>query len=321
MSSQSLATSNPGPLAVLVSDRRLMSQFNSRRADDSLRLAVEVEHLKALAVNNPAILECEPDSIKHTLLQGAGIGLTLNPALGFAYAIPYKRHLTFSVGYRGMEHMCLSARTIKAIQANLVLEGDHFEVWTDEKGTHLAHHPKRGGLSTRKVVNAYVVAQFANGAHHVEIMDAIELANVEKAASARNAAGGAVWRSVWSGEMKKKAVVRRAWKHWPKDPEGKLARVMTAMDEAEPINFADVPPPAPTPQGEAELLVSEDEVRTLESLLSEYEYPKEKHAQRLTMITDYFGVESLQNLPAKHYDEAKARLVAWLETWKNKVKK
>jgi len=270
--------------------RSLISRFNAGRQDKQFKYSAQRSFALQIIQGSEELRKCSPESIHNCMLDVAFTGLTLAPSQSLLYLIPYAGKATLTIGYRGMEQLAFRTGVIAAIQAALVCENDPvFTVGTGPSGRYITHEEARkdrGG-----VTHSYCIAQFRNGKQHVEVMDLEQLQAVEEAAVKRNPRGGAVWRSKFRGEMQKKAVIRRAWKHWPQDTDGRLERVQVIMDSVEPVSF----------EGEAVRIISERQVNQLTDICSQ-------HNISTDTVCRAFGVASLSLIPEKDFDEA-VRLV------------
>lgn len=274
-----------------LTDRKLISRFNANRHDKSIKFTAQRSYALQIIQGSDKLRKCTPMSIRNAMLDVAYTGLTLSPAQAQLYLIPYADKAQLLIGYRGLEQLAYRTGVVSLIQAALVKENDPvFRVGTGEHGRFVMHEEAR--TDRGKVTHAYCVATFRNGMKHVEVMDAEDLEAVEEAATKRNRAGGAVWRSRFRGEMQKKAVIRRAWKHWPQDPDGNLERAQRVLDDLEPVTF----------EGEATRLISESQVGQITDLCSEYNISTDT-------VCRAFGVASLTMLPHDKFGEA-VRLVS-----------
>jgi len=267
-----------------LNERSLIARFNAGRADRGIKYAAQRSYALQIIQGSERLRKCSPESIHNCMLDVAFTGLTLSPSQQLLYLIPYK---TTAIGYRGLEQLAYRTGVVKLIQAALVHEGDPtFRVGVNEDGARFVVH-EEARKDRGKVSHAYCVATFTTGGRHVEVMDLEQLEAVEAAASKKNKAGGAVWRGPFRGEMQKKAVIRRAWKHWPADTEGKLEHAQTVIDRVEPVVF----------EGEAVRIIGDRQVNTLVDLCS-------KHDVDTDTVARAFGVVSLELLPEKCYAEA-----------------
>ena len=109
--------------------------------------------------NTPTLLDCNPESLLGAMMLSAQLGLEPGP-LGHVYLVPYKRRVTFIIGYRGMIHLAQRSGRLASIVARTVYQGDGFEY---EYGTreHLYHKPcppaDRGAVQ-----GYYLMAKLAN---------------------------------------------------------------------------------------------------------------------------------------------------------------
>ena len=274
----------------ILDDRSLISRFNGNRADRHIKWTAQRSFALQIIQGSEALRKCSPQSIHNVMLDVAFTGLTLAPSQSLLYIIPYGDKASLAIGYRGMEQLAYRTEVIDAIQAALVCENDPvFTTATDKGGRYVLHEEAR--TDRGEVTHAYCVASFKNGKQHVEVMDRAQLDAVEEHAQKPRRAGakpgGAVWRGPFKDEMRKKAVIRRAWKHWPQDSDGRLAQSQNIMDTIEPVTF----------EGEAVRVLSASQVGTLTDLCAEHDISTET-------VCRAFGAASLALIPEKHFDEA-----------------
>jgi recombination protein RecT len=108
----------------------------------------------------PLLAECSAESFLGAVMHTAQLGLEPGP-LGLVYLIPYKREVVCIVGYRGYVELAYRAGQVKDVQAELVYEGDVFEVHrgTSPKILHMQHEAP----GEREIVAAYAVAHLKTG--------------------------------------------------------------------------------------------------------------------------------------------------------------
>ena len=97
-----------------------------------------------------------------------------------------------------------------SISAHVVREGDEFDYWIDEKGTHFKHRPnmEKGDAAVTMV---YAVATTIEGGVYFE---PLTKADVEKIRNVSRAKNGGPWKDWWE-EMAKKSAIRRLAKRLP----------------------------------------------------------------------------------------------------------
>lgn len=289
--------------------KQLARQWSKHKSEKDLQWAAEKQYALNILRKNDYLRTCTPESFAAAMLDVAFTGLSLSPTLGLAYLIPYKGELQFKPSYKGLQQLVYKAGTVLSAQAVLVREGDSFQVATmnNRRVIHHVEHAKPGA----KTIAAYAIIKYANGGEHIEVMNGLELAAVERQAKASKG-GGAVWDSPWRGEMEKKAVLRRALKHVPLDDGGRMERALQVADKYDPIEF-DAAPPAEPEKAEV-LLVSDEQVRKAHAMLVEGGIEKPGQADAwLTKMAEAMGYKEFIDLPADRFDEATTRLKARLE--------
>jgi phage RecT family recombinase len=273
----------------ILTDRSLTARFNAGRPDKTLKFSAQRNFALQIVQGSTELRKCSPESIHNALLDVAYTGLTLAPSQSLLYLIPYGDKATLHIGYRGMEQLAYATGMVMLIQTVLVCENDPvYRVGTGPDGRYIMHEQARKDRG--EVTHAYCIAQFRSGPQHVEEMDREQLDAVEEHAQKKQKSGkrgGAVWRGPFKDEMRKKAVIRRAWKHWPHDTDGKMLRAIEVMDTIEPVTF----------EGEAVRIISSRQTNQLTDLCSE-------HSISTDTVCRAFGVVSLSLIPEKCFDEA-----------------
>lgn len=289
--------------------KSLASRFNAGRFDKDMKWAAERSFAEQAIRNNEKLRGCTTESIQSAMLDVAYSGLSLSPTMAHGYLIPYGKLCSFAPGYRGLLHMAYKAGTIKSVQVNLVYQNDPtFKVWTDEHGRHLQHEENARG-NRGEVTHAYCIANLvAGGPAMIEVMSRTELNAVEN--QAKRKGGGMVWSTPWKSEMQKKAVTRRASKYWPKDNAGVLQHMMEVSDRHDGVEFAPSPD-ATLP--DAELCINTDQYTELHDLLLARGITPEVAPEWLRRWAQSKGYASIEDTPARLFDEAKDTLTKRLD--------
>lgn len=171
------------------------------------------------------------DSIRNSVINVASIGLSLNPALAFAYLVPRDGKCCLDISYKGMVKIATDTGSIQWAKAELVYKGEPFQLnGYDSAPTHPFNPFDRGDIST--VVGAYCVAKLHDGTFMVETMSREVLDKIRATSKANNAK--APW-SMWPEEMMKKSVIKRAYKSWPKTSR-RLAEAIHIVNENEGLS-------------------------------------------------------------------------------------
>lgn len=296
-----------------LTDRRFVGQWNAARYLKTLKFQVERRYVEqilgrferdAKRYNKPnPIAACPVESLQVAMLDAAAAGLSLSPSLSHAYLIPYAPVIQFSPGYRGLIHLALHGKTVTSVQANLVHAQDPaFQVWTDETGRHLRHEESRAA-SRGAVTHSYCLARFANGGHHIEVLDRSQLDAV-RAAAEKRPGGGMVWKGDFIGEMEKKSAVRRGAKWWPVDPDGHLAHMLAVADKHDPLDFdrADTAPGG-------DLVLSEEQKLQLHAALTDQGLETALADSWLLKKAQALGYATIAQVPVTRFDEVKESLV------------
>lgn len=89
-----------------------------------------VGNMVALVSNNKALSECDPSTIMFSCLKSAALDLSLDPALGLSYVIPFRDNknnttvATWQLGARGYVQLSLRSAQFKNLNVRDVREGE-----------------------------------------------------------------------------------------------------------------------------------------------------------------------------------------------------
>jgi recombination protein RecT len=277
--------------------------------------------------NNKLLLKCDPETLTNSMVHLAAMGLSLNPASQQAALIPRwntkkgQFDCTASPMYRGLMKLATDTGLVTNITADIVfeVEEDTFDVDLGSK-PYLVHKPKIFAPPSERVVNlldssknkaigAYCIAHLRDSEYpHITVMDISEIAAIASASDAFNPrkpdkkpSGPWVY---WTGEMIKKAVIRRASKQWPLSDDSKYAQLLTAIRID---NEAEANEQATEVRGrelDAEMgdLISEKQVATIKDLCSTQDLEPDR-------VYKNYAVNSLSKLKLKDYDEIEQKLL------------
>lgn len=106
--------------------------------------------LLSVVGNDNKLMECEPSSILTSAAKAAILNLPIEPALGFAYIVPFKKRATFILGYKGMIQLAIRTGQYNTINATEIYEGE--EVIVDR----LTGLVKLNGKRTGNTVTGYI---------------------------------------------------------------------------------------------------------------------------------------------------------------------
>jgi phage RecT family recombinase len=154
------------------------------------------------------------------------LGLVPGRVLGHAYLVPYRDNCQVIIGYQGYLELAFRNEFLSICHPpQLVLEGEEFSRWNDEKGNHFRHEPSLNPpeATRQNVLGAYVSYQTKLGGHGYSFTSREE---IDKIDTTRN-----VWASDYAA-MCLKTPIRRAAKVWKKSRGIGLALMLDEQSEA-----------------------------------------------------------------------------------------
>lgn len=168
----------------------------------------------------PALMQAEPMTVVHSVMQAAQLGLDPGGALGSAYLVPFRNKKTgrlecqLIVGYRGLIDLARRSGQIESVEARVVYENDAFDVsyGTD---TFIKHRPCVDG-EPGPLRFVYAVAWLKDTPRPV--VEVMTRAQIEKIRKRAQAGENGPWVTDYD-EMARKTVVRRVSKYLPLSPE------------------------------------------------------------------------------------------------------
>jgi recombination protein RecT len=168
-----------------------------------------------LLMNNPALMNCEAETVKHAIVNVALTGITLNPALKYAYLIPRKNKCVLDISYIGMIKILTDAGAVKSVDAGVIYSNDKFDY---RKGSdpYFKHVPTL--VNRGKKIGAYAIAFLRDGGFQFEVMGMPELMEVRATSESYSNEKGRQYSPwvKWEDEMLKKTVLKRLFKLLPK---------------------------------------------------------------------------------------------------------
>ena len=187
-----------------------------------------------------------PDSLQSAISNVAAIGISLNPALAFAYLVPRKvnksQSVCLDISYRGLIKLATDTGVVKAMKAELVYANDTFTYngFHEKPEFHADPFADRGELR-----GVYAMALLADGTVLVETMSIDEVNAIrddsEAYKSALDKGGWTLDNNVWVKfytEMVKKTVIKRAYKTLPTSKGMEVVgKAIEVINEHEGIEF------------------------------------------------------------------------------------
>lgn len=170
--------------------------------------------------SNPYLLNCTPQSIQSSIISVALTGISLNPALKYAYLVPRKvkneLRCSLDISYIGMIKILTDAGAVKSVDAAVVYENDQFK-FSKGSSPFVEHVPEIFG-DRGKMMGAYAVAHFRDSGFQFEIMTREEIERVRSTSESwknEKTRQYSPWEN-WTDEMWKKTVMKRLFKVLPK---------------------------------------------------------------------------------------------------------
>lgn len=187
---------------------------------------------------NDKLSQCQPHTVQNAVINVAAVGLTLNPALGYAYLVPeaekakdsnnreiWVQNCSLRVSFKGLLKIATDSGSILWAKAEIVKAKDTFKY---RGPCELPLHEMDAFGDRGETVGAYCIAKTHQGDVLVDVMSAAEIAKIRGSAKQDG-----VW-SKWPDEMSKKAILKRASKQWPKtDRDDRLDRAIAVVNEYE----------------------------------------------------------------------------------------
>ncbi len=189
---------------------------------------------------NEKLAQCIPITVQNAVINVAAVGLTLNPALGYAYLVPESEKIkengreswvqccNLRVSFKGLLKIATDSGSILWAKAEIVKAKDSFKY---RGPCEMPEHDILEPFDTAArgdTVGVYCIAKTHQGDFLVDIMGKDEIAKIR--ASAKQ---DGVW-SKWPDEMAKKAILKRASKQWPKtERTDRLDRAISVINEYE----------------------------------------------------------------------------------------
>ena len=207
------------------------SKFNTIAVANNDLVKWEEEKQFAIQVlqGNQYLAKCVPHTIQNAIVNVASIGLTLNPARGYAYLVPeYSKgnggqECQLRISFKGLMKIATDSGQIDRIKADVVKQNDKFlfnGAWA------LPDHQMSPFGDRGEPIGVYCVAFLSNGGHITDVMSWEEVNKIKACAKTQQ-----VWEK-WPEEMAKKAIIKRASKQWP-NTELRLDTAIEMLNEAE----------------------------------------------------------------------------------------
>ena len=207
-----------------------------------------------MVANSPRLAECEPKSILISAMRAAALRLPVDPALGQAWIIPYKKTATFQIGYRGIYELAMRTGLYRFVNVITIYEGEEV---TQDRMT--GQHEISGARTDKTPIGYMLYFQLTTGFEKTFYMTVQEI----EAHAARYSQSYNDPRSPWATDREKmmmKTVLSNGLRKWGRFQASDLD-TLNAIEDAQgwvendlpEENQVTVPPPAPK-RAEAEIM-------------------------------------------------------------------
>ncbi|MCP4272537.1 MAG: DNA recombinase [Gammaproteobacteria bacterium] len=207
------------------------SKFNTIavKNNDLVKWEEEKQFAMQTLQGNSYIAKCVPHTIINAVVNVASIGLTLNPARGYAYLVPeYSKanggqECQLRISFKGLMKIATDSGQIDWVKADVVKANDKFSF---NGAWELPTHQMDAFGDRGNPIGVYCVAKLSNGGQITDVMKWDEVMKIKSCAKTQN-----VWEK-WPEEMAKKAIIKRASKQWP-NTELRLDTAIDMLNENE----------------------------------------------------------------------------------------
>lgn len=168
-----------------------------------------------ILTSNPYLAKCDHNSIRSSVVNVALTGLTLNPALKYAYLIPRKDKCILDISYMGMIKILTDAGAVKSVDAMVIYANDK---WSYSKGSnpYINHEPVMANRGEK--IGVYAIAYLRDGGFQFEVMNKDDIQKVRATSESyknEKTRNYSPWEN-WEEEMWKKTALKRLFKLLPK---------------------------------------------------------------------------------------------------------
>jgi len=218
--------------------RETMPRFQEIATENNLVKWSEESQFAIQALQkNEGLSKCAIHTVQNSIINVAAVGLTLNPADGYAYLVPeYNKKLNgnechLRISFKGLIKIACESGSIKWVKAEIVKESDDFTY----KGPAVTPEHNMNPFKERgNPIGVYCIAKTAENDILVDTMDWAEVQKIRSCAKFDS-----VWAQ-WTEEMAKKAIIKRAAKQWPKcEKTSRLNQAIKVINDSEGNDIVD----------------------------------------------------------------------------------
>lgn len=202
-------------------------------ANKLVRWEEESQFALQAVMNSARLQECDRQTIQDAIINVAAVGLTLNPAHGYAYLVPdtvkvgddWRKVCQLRVSFKGLIKLAGDAGVAQWVRADVVKKNDTFRF---NGAWQLPTHEMDPFGDRGPSIGVYCTIKTVGGDYLTEVAPWSEVLKAKAAAKTKN-----VWND-WEDEMAKKFIIKRASKQWPKGERAEhLSQAITVIDQYE----------------------------------------------------------------------------------------
>ena len=163
-----------------------------------------------VVANSTTLQQCAPESILISAMRAASLRLSVDPAQGQAWIIPYKGKATFQLGYKGVYELAMRTRLYRYINVSEIYDGEKI---SQDRFTGM--HVISGSKLSNKVIAYMLYFELVDGFKKTFVMTVEEI----DAHAARYSQSYNDSRSKWHDpverpKMEKKTVLSNGLRKW-----------------------------------------------------------------------------------------------------------
>jgi len=167
--------------------------------------------------------EVRTDLLLKEFMYGISLGFTFNPSFDYCNILPKKvykdrKHVgtiaEFRPTYKGVAWAAQHWGVVNQIYANVVYEGDEFEVIMGTS-QEIVHKPK---FKTKEITHAYAIANVPGGKQYIEILSKEDIEAIKTCSDGLkyDKDGSTPWKK-FEGQMCRKSAILRLCNYIPKN--------------------------------------------------------------------------------------------------------
>lgn len=181
---------------------------------------------------NPQIAQCTPASLLGSVMQASILGFPPVEALGYCYFVPYNakkkgaegkdvwlKEVQFQIGYKGMIDLARRSGKIKTVYAEVVREGDEFNV-TMGLEQSLEHKPKFD--SSKPLTFVYAVCHYTDGGYNFVVLSKSDIERLRMRSPMQKENPSGAWATDYEAMAKAKAL-KQLSKYMPLNLDQQMA--------------------------------------------------------------------------------------------------